>query len=65
MAMCVECDEEYPDARKALGYETCLECGQELAQIEIESRKLRIAPAFNKGPIMYITSLEMVKDLGK
>ena len=31
MAECVECEEEYPDKRLELGYETCLDCGQRAA----------------------------------
>ena len=65
MATCIECGEEYSDQRKALNYDTCLECGEKLAKIELDKRRKRLAPAFNKGPIMYITSLQMVKDLGR
>ncbi len=28
MAICVECEEEYSEKRLALGYRTCLECGE-------------------------------------
>jgi hypothetical protein len=28
MAECITCEEEYSDKRLALGYETCLDCGQ-------------------------------------
>ena len=65
MAKCQKCDDEYSDRRKELGYETCLRCGEEDAQDEIENKKGRIAPAYNKGAYQYITSEAMVKDLGK
>ena len=64
MAIC-KCGAEFSDKRKALGYETCLDCGEQEAQELVAKKKERVAPAYNKGPIMYITSLEMVKDLGK
>jgi hypothetical protein len=28
---CITCGDEYPHARRALGYQTCLDCGQEAA----------------------------------
>ena len=28
MAFCINCEEEYNDKRLALGYETCLDCGE-------------------------------------
>jgi predicted nucleic acid-binding Zn-ribbon protein len=65
MASCLKCGDEFSDKRKELGYETCLKCGEEDAQDEIESKKKRVAVAYNKGPVMYITSESMVKDLGK
>jgi predicted nucleic acid-binding Zn-ribbon protein len=65
MAICVECGKQFSDKRKALHYDTCLECGEELAQMEAHKRKLRIAPAFNKGAYQFITSIKMVKDLGR
>lgn len=64
MATC-SCGKEFSDKRKAIGYDTCLVCGEEKAREEKGQKSRQIAPAFNKGPIMYITSLEMVKDLGK
>ena len=65
MANCLKCDTEFSDKRKELNYETCLRCGEEDAQYEIENKKGRVAVAYNKGPHMYITSEAMVKDLGK
>ncbi len=31
MAECIECEEEFPDKRLELGYETCLDCGEQAA----------------------------------
>jgi hypothetical protein len=64
MATC-SCGKEFSDKRKSLGYKTCLVCGEKEACEEKGQKSRQIAPAFNKGPIMYITSLGMVKDLGK
>jgi len=65
MAICERCDGEFSDGREKLGYKTCLVCGEEDAQIEIEKKKLRVATPYNKGPYMFITSRSMVKDLGR
>tara|TARA_R100000152_G_C6726475_1_gene151671 strand:- start:46 stop:303 length:258 start_codon:yes stop_codon:yes gene_type:complete len=32
MAVCIKCEETYSDKRLALGYATCLECGEQDAQ---------------------------------
>lgn len=65
MAICKECGEEYPNARKALGYSVCLECGELHAQEEIAYRRTCVAPAYNKGPQMYIGSKELAACAGK
>jgi len=65
MAICIECDEEYSDRRKALGYHTCLDCGQEAAEKEILRKARCTAPAYNKGGYMYISSVNMAKDVGR
>ena len=65
MAICIECDEEYSDRRKALGYSTCLDCGQEAAEKEILCKARCTAPAYNKGGYMYISSVNMAKDVGR
>jgi len=37
MANCINCEEEYTDKRLALGYATCLECGEtEARQISLK-----------------------------
>jgi len=65
MAICVECDDEYSDRRKTLGYDTCLECGDAAATREILFKASCTAPAYNKGGYMYVTSAKMAKDLGR
>ncbi len=62
---CKLCNKEIPPKRAKLGYTTCLECGEKEAQLLKEERKERVAPAYNKGPLMYITSRKMIKDLGR
>ncbi len=32
LAFCIECDRPYPMARYAIGYKTCLQCGEHEAQ---------------------------------
>ena len=65
MAICVECDDEYSDRRKTLGYNICLECGHQTAEREILFKASCTAPAYNKGGYMYVTSAKMAKDLGR
>tara|TARA_B100000287_G_C20501256_1_gene729209 strand:- start:229 stop:474 length:246 start_codon:yes stop_codon:yes gene_type:complete len=38
MATCIKCEENYSDRRLALGYATCLECGEAEAQGIIAAR---------------------------
>lgn len=65
MATCSKCGDEFSEKRKELGYDTCLDCGEELAQVEIDKKRERIGIAYNKGSYQYITSKKMVNDLGK
>lgn len=62
---CVECGDEFNPKRFKLGYRTCTECGEEKAQIEMLRKSRCIAPAYNKGAYMYVTSSQMAKDLGR
>ena len=48
---CRTCDAPYPDARKALGYATCLSCGE----AESRQHKHTVAP-MHKSNYMLITS---------
>ena len=38
MAVCINCEEEYSDKRLALGYGTCLDCGEAEARGIIAAR---------------------------
>jgi hypothetical protein len=64
-AECVICGDDYPIKRKHLGYNTCLECGDIEATKEILRKSKCIAPAYNKGAYMYVTSKSMAHDAGK
>ena len=37
------------------GYNYCTECGERLAQEEIKRKAKCVAPAYNKGPLMYVS----------
>lgn len=63
--ICSFCGEYYPLKRKELGYDTCLSCGDNQAQKETIAKSKRITVAYNKGPVMYITSPEAVKGIFK
>lgn len=64
--LCKDCLENIvPKARRKLGYKTCLSCGEIAAKVESTRRKKQVSIPYNKGPYMYIGSLEQVKDLGK
>ena len=65
MAICIECDDEYSDRRKALGYDTCLDCGDAIATQQILHKAKCTAPAYNKGGYMYISSASTAKDVGR
>tara|TARA_R110002020_G_scaffold72191_3_gene185790 strand:+ start:294 stop:491 length:198 start_codon:yes stop_codon:yes gene_type:complete len=65
MVECVLCGDDYSKKRLALGYKTCLDCGETRALKE-KTRKARCsAPAYNKGAYMYVSSKKMALDLGK
>ena len=62
---CVECGEAYNPKRKALGYDTCLVCGDAEAEKQANRKARCTAPAFNKGAYMYITNRSMAKEIGR
>ena len=51
MALCIKCGDDYPTARRDLGYTTCLPCGDYAAR----QRKWVTAP-INKSNYMLITN---------
>lgn len=57
MAICIICGEEYPDKRKQLGYNTCLE------HAELK-KEFTVSIPYNKGSYQLIT-LENIKYIGK
>ena len=61
---CNLCDEPINNGRVALGYVTCLDCGEAIALQLAEKRKKQVAPAYNKGAYQYIT-LNDTKTIGK
>ena len=65
LAQCKVCEEEFSDKRKALGYNTCLDCGGRIANKQAALKSKQVAPAFNKGAYQYITSMNMAKDIGR
>ena len=65
VAVCIECWDEYPVARKNLGYNTCLDCGEANARIEIARKAKCTAPAFNKGAYQYVGSIEAARSVGR
>jgi hypothetical protein len=57
VAYCKVCNEEYSDARAALGYSTCLEHPE-------PKKEYTVSIAFNKGAYQLITP-EEVKNIGR
>jgi hypothetical protein len=52
MAICIECDKHYSDARYLLGRLTCLNCGQ----ISALQKKHTIVPTHKQGNSVYTGS---------
>ena len=65
IAVYVECWDEYPVARKDLGYKTCLDCGEANARVEIARKAKCTAPAFNKGAYQYVGSVKVARSVGR
>ena len=62
---CPKCQlEEIDPARLALGYTTCLTCGEAAAQEESQRKRGRIAIAYDKGAYQYITDDANLTELG-
>lgn len=58
MAVCRLCGDFYDDARKVIGYLSCMECGNKAANKETEKLKKCLAPLFPKGAYQYVSSKE-------
>ncbi len=65
MAICKECYSDYPDARKNIGYDICIECGDKHARKEAIRKSKCVAPLFNKGSYQYIGNINVVKSIGR
>jgi len=58
MRLCLKCSEEVPEKRSALGYDTCLPCG------EVYARKRRHCIVnMSKSNYMVVTDRETLKQL--
>ena len=62
---CCECGDTFHPKRKALGYDTCLSCGDKEASKQSARKSKCVAPAYNKGAYMYVTSSNMARELGR
>ena len=54
MSICIKCEEEYSDKREALGYTTCLSCGETEARAISQGRahaKLREMTPYLSGSL--------------
>ena len=60
-----ECGEDINPKRYALGYRTCLDCGEVNARVEIARKAKCTAPAFNKGAYQYVGSVEVARSVGR
>ena len=56
--------EQIQPGRIALGYTTCLTCGESAAQLESEAKTRRVAIAYDKGGYQYISEGDDPKDFG-
>jgi hypothetical protein len=64
MALC-KCGESFSEKRAALGYKTCLECGDNNAKSAIEEKRNCVVIPYNKGPYMLLVSVSELNCLGK
>jgi hypothetical protein len=62
MAVCWCCGEEFPNARKVLGYNLCLVCNVDYAKAESEMKFSMVIPS-NKSTPTYISNPELLKQL--
>lgn len=65
MAMCIKCGEEFSEKRKELGYNICLYCGEVEAKESKFKKSEKVVVAYNKGPLIYVPTVEEFKNLGK
>ena len=65
MAVCSLCEEEFSDKRYALGYPTCISCGDKIAKKRARVLARSSAPQYNKGAYQPIVSVGDAKWIGK
>lgn len=54
-ANCTKCGDTFPPARFALGYTTCLDCGDTAARLV----KFTVMPAYSKGAYQVISKADI------
>lgn len=59
------CGSEISEERWALGYRTCMECGDSYAKRLINEMESRVGPIYNKGPDQYLGSPESTRHILK
>lgn len=62
---CFKCGDEIEETNWKTGYRGCFACREKNAQKEAAKKAKRVAPAYNKGAYQYLTSKQMVKDVGR
>lgn len=65
MAICNSCFKNFPDKRKLIGYDVCIDCGDKIASAEIKRKSKCIAPLYNKGAYQYIGNIKDAKHIGR
>lgn len=62
---CIVCQSEVLESHWKKGYRACMECREKKAQEIKKAKAKQNAPAFNKGSYQYITSRQMILDIGR
>jgi hypothetical protein len=57
-----ECEVEIDPARNALGFRTCMACGDKIARVESKWKESMVIPS-NKSTPTYISDPELLKQL--
>ena len=63
--ICRLCGAPYNEGRRKLGFTVCMDCGEKMAQREMERKRKRTAPLYNKGGYQYITDGDSLKSLNR
>jgi len=58
---CAQCGDEYPSARKELGYKLCLWCGEDQAKAERAS--WCVVQEYGKGNYQFVTAASATRTL--